>query len=128
MAKRSIDENIYNQMLCDEGVFYPMIFCGNEQDGFSVFMPIRDDNDDISAGYGISFTKAYEVAREYLVMYRMQYGKFPKYVNPYRIDIDLQQRPGDGPFFSVRHSSPSLSSASSVRPAASLASLNNAAL
>ena len=75
-------------MLCDEGVFYPMIFCGNEQDGFSVFMPIRDDNDDISAGYGISFTKAYEVAREYLVMYRMQYGKFPKYVNPYRIDID----------------------------------------
>ena len=88
MAKRSIDENIYNQMLCDEGVFYPMIFCGNEQDGFSVFMPIRDDNDDISAGYGISFTKAYEVAREYLVMYRMQYGKFPKYVNPYRIDID----------------------------------------
>ena len=88
MTNGYMDDMTYQQRLCEDGVFYPLIFCGDDKDGFFVYMPIHDGNEDISVGFGASFLEAYKTAQTYLIKFRMQYGRFPKHINPYQIDLN----------------------------------------
>ncbi len=91
--KNYINVDDYESFIMEEGAYYPLIFnYDKEVDRYYVYMPIKDCNDDISVGDAPCFEEAYEIARKYLVSYRMRYNKCPKYVNPYNIEIEDEER------------------------------------
>lgn len=85
MIRRSYESLIYEQ-----GIFYPIIFLGEKGKSsfYSIFMPVKDINENYDIGMADSFEKAYEIAQNYLRKYVKINGRCPKYVNPYNIDID----------------------------------------
>lgn len=78
----------YERFICEQGLYYPMIFTSTDDGGIYVYVPIKDGTDDISVGYGKSFAEAYRLARQYLINFRIHHGRFPKYVNPYHIETE----------------------------------------
>ena len=89
MAKGFIDEETYERLIFEEGTYYPMIFTIEKDIGkYLIFMPIKDCNDEIDVGIADSFDEAYKKSQDYLDSYIKKFHKYPKYINPYNIQID----------------------------------------
>lgn len=70
------------------GIILSDDFTSTDDGGIYVYVPIKDGTDDISVGYGKSFADAYRLARQHLINFHIQHGRFPKYVNPYHIETE----------------------------------------
>lgn len=89
MENKHINPEYYDEIISEEGFYYPIIFSIDEiANKYYMYMPIKDCNKEYDIGTADSFEQAYSISQKYLNEYKRKHNKYPKYVNPYNIIIE----------------------------------------
>lgn len=89
MENKYINPQYYDEIISEEGGYYPIIISIDEEiKKYFMFMPIKDYNKEYDIGMADSFEEAYSISQKYLNEYKRKYNKYPKHVNPYNIIIE----------------------------------------